>query len=103
MPNQAMRAGTHRITHERAPLEWHDGLPLGNGDLGVMVWGDGNPLALTLDKSDLWDLRTNVSFMDDPRFSYGELQRLVAEGCCAEVAEVFEECQRRDNPIGPPG
>ena len=101
MSKQATRAGEQRITHRKAPLEWHDGLPLGNGDLGAMVWGDGNPLALTLDKSDLWDLRTNTDFMADPRFNYAELQRLVAEGRYTEAAEVFEEHQRRDSPLGP--
>lgn len=101
MSDRRMGACDHAITHRRPPREWHDGLPLGNGDIGVMFWGDGDPLALTLDKSDLWDLRSNTDYMGDPRFSYAELKRLVAEGRFDEVNEVFEQRQRRDNPVTP--
>ena len=91
----------HSIQHTRAPLCWEYGFPLGNGDLGVMMWGDGNPLKFTLDKADLWDLRSNNDFMTHPDFSYTGLQRLVTEGRFSEVDEVFEQRQSRDNPIGP--
>lgn len=66
-----------------------------------MMWGDGNPLKFTLDKADLWDLRSNNDFMTHPDFSYTGLQRLVTEGRFSEVDEVFEQRQSRDNPIGP--
>ncbi len=66
-----------------------------------MLWGDGDPLALTLDKADLWDLRSDTGYLDQPDFAYEHLRRLVAEGRFPEVDEVFEERQRRDNPVGP--
>ena len=91
----------HCIVHDRAPLVWHEGFPLGNGRLGVMVWGDGAPLCLTLDHADLWDLRANEAFLDHPEYSYAGLRRLVQEGRFDEAREVFEERERRDNPIGP--
>lgn len=93
--------GGHEVVLGGPPLHWHQGLPLGNGDLGAMVWGDGNPLALTLDKSDLWDLRSNTDYVRDPDYNYASLRRLMAEKRHAEVAEIFEERTRRDNPIGP--
>ena len=82
-------------------MRWEEGFPLGNGRLGVMLWGDGSPLRLTLDHADLWDLRRNESFMEHPDFSYAGLRRLVAEGRFGEAQEVFEEREKRDNPIGP--
>ena len=91
----------HQIVHRRAPAEWQHGFPLGNGVLGVMVWGDGQPLAFTLDRADLWDTRLDRSFMDHPDFTYEGLRRLVAEQRFDEALEVFEERQRRDNPVGP--
>ena len=91
----------HRIVHKAAPLQWHDGFPLGNGELGVMLWGDGAPLAITLDKADLWDLRQNDEYMAQPDFNYAGLQRLVAEQRFDEVDEIFEHRPRRDNPVGP--
>ncbi len=92
---------SHRIVHRRAPTVWEHGFPLGNGVLGVMVWGDGQPLAFTLDRADLWDPRLDRGFMDHPDFSYAGLRRLVTEKRFAEAQEVFEERQRRDNPTGP--
>ncbi|MBM3501354.1 MAG: hypothetical protein FJX74_22095, partial [Armatimonadetes bacterium] len=91
----------HRITPPHPALRWEEGLPLGNGRLGVMVWGDGAPLRLTLDHADLWDLRANQAFRDDPRYNYAGLRRLVREGRFDEAVEVFEERERRDNPLAP--
>ena len=34
----------HGIRHQAAPLIWQDGFPVGNGFLGAMIWGDGDPL-----------------------------------------------------------
>lgn len=90
-----------RIVHRRPPTHWEHGFPLGNGDLGVMLWGDGGPLAFTLDKSDLWDLRANNDYLSQPDCNYAGLIRLVEQKRFAEVDEVFEKRQRRDNPIGP--
>lgn len=97
----ATAAYQHGITHRAAPLRWDDGFPLGNGVLGAMCWGGGNPLAFTLDHADLWDLRRNFAFMDDPRFNYATLRRLVAAGRFDEAQEVFEAREWRDNPVGP--
>lgn len=101
MSSTLTAASQHEVRHRRTPLRWHDGFPLGNGDLGVMLWGDGAPLALTLDKADLWDLRSDESYLDQPEFTYASLRRLVAQGRFSEVDEVFEQRQRRDNPVGP--
>lgn len=91
----------HSIVHRRAPREWHEGFPLGNGAVGAMLWGDGDPLCLTLDKADLWDLRSNDAHQEHPDFSYAGLRRLVAEGRFDEAKEVFEGRHWRDNPVGP--
>ncbi len=91
----------HCIVHRRAPREWHEGFPLGNGAIGAMLWGDGNPLCLTLDKTDLWDLRSDDAYQEHPDFSYAGLRRLIAEGRFDEAQEIFEARHWRDNPIGP--
>ena len=91
----------HTITHDRPPLRWEEGFPLGNGRLGVMLWGDGAPLKLTLDHADLWDLRCDGAFRADPRYTYANLRSLISEGRFDEAREVFEERERRDNPVGP--
>lgn len=91
----------HGFTHRSAPSHWHEGFPLGNGVLGAMCWGDGEPLAFTLDHANLWDLRIDKAFMDDPRFNYASLRQLVAEERFDEVREIFETRETCDNPVGP--
>jgi alpha-L-fucosidase 2 len=66
-----------------------------------MVWGDGAPLAFTLDHADLWDLRLNQAFLDDSDFSSAGLRRLVAAKQFERAKEVFEDRILRDNPVGP--
>ena len=91
----------HGFTHRRAPSHWHDGFPLGNGALGVMLWGDGAPLCFTLDHADLWDLRVNDDFLDHPDYTYAGLRRLIAAGRYEEAVAIFDERFRRDNPLTP--
>ena len=64
-----------RIVHKRPPLRWEDGFPMGNGQVGVMMWGGGEPLAFTLDKADLWDLHANTDYLSQPQCSYASLVR----------------------------
>ena len=45
----------HDPVWEVAPTRWLEGIPMGNGDIGALIWGDGNPLHITLDKYDAWD------------------------------------------------
>ena len=78
---------------------WISGLPLGNGDVGVMVWGDGGPLKLTLDKSDLWD--TRMVWPDEPDFNYATMRKCAEEGDWERFQWLFEDSIRETNPMGP--
>ncbi len=44
----------------QAPVSsWEDAVPLANGLLGGLFWGEANTLRLSLDRGDLWDERTH--------------------------------------------
>ena len=44
-----------------APITtWDEALPLGNGLMGGLLWGDKNLIRLSLDRGDLWDERPAV-------------------------------------------
>lgn len=73
----------HDLHWETAPEQWDHGIPLANGHIGAMIWGDGSPLRITLDKYDCWELREQE---EDPEvFNYENLRRLVAEGAEEEA------------------
>ncbi len=43
-----------------APINaWDEAIPLGNGLIGGLLWGENNTLRLSLDRGDLWDERTS--------------------------------------------
>ncbi|MCF8342102.1 MAG: glycoside hydrolase N-terminal domain-containing protein [Chitinophagaceae bacterium] len=43
----------------KAPItSWDEAIPLGNGLLGGLFWGEKNTIRLSLDRGDLWDERT---------------------------------------------
>ncbi|MDH7463183.1 glycoside hydrolase N-terminal domain-containing protein [Chitinophagaceae bacterium 26-R-25] len=43
----------------QAPVQtWDEALPLGNGLMGGLLWGENNVIRLSLDRGDLWDERS---------------------------------------------
>ena len=50
---------------------WDEGIPLGNATVGALVWQKGESLRLSLDRTDLWDLRPTDSLSGaNNRFSW---------------------------------
>ena len=63
-----------------APIAtWDEGVPLGNGLTGGLLWGGGNTINLSLDRGDLWDERLPELYLQD-NWNYDTIRRLVAEG-----------------------
>ncbi|MBN8523788.1 MAG: hypothetical protein J0M02_00290 [Planctomycetes bacterium] len=62
------------------------GVPLGNGNVGVLVWGDAS-LHLTLARAGFWDRRGGTPFRS--RTTYRDLRRLLEAGDEAGVRAAF--------------
>jgi alpha-L-fucosidase 2 len=45
----------HDIVYQSPPMEGWEGLPIGNGDLGAMLWCTKTGITLQVNKSDAWD------------------------------------------------
>ncbi len=75
-----------------APIKtWDEALPLGNGAMGLLVWGEDHLLRLSLDRGDLWDERPSRAFLKvRDRFTWAEMQRMVAQNKMSEFNEVFD-------------
>lgn len=67
---------------------WDDGLPLGNGDIGCLIWGNGNQLRFSIDKGNLWDCSGAVKPEGD--FTYKSLQKFVAQKRKRKISKVFD-------------
>jgi alpha-L-fucosidase 2 len=83
-----------------APIKtWDEAIPLGNGLLGGLLWGEDHTLRLSLDRGDLWDERPSKRFLAvRNRFNWATMQRLVAENRMAEFNDVFDSNYEYDAP-----
>ncbi len=87
----------HGLHFTKAVAVWDEALPLGNGILGALVWGDGQPLKISLDRADLWDL-TPVPEFESADYNYATMRRWHDEGKHAELARLYEQPYNRPAP-----
>ena len=76
------------ISSECSIINWDEAIPLGNGKLGALIYGNGQ-LRLSLDRTDLWDNRQHP-FTKEEGFNFQNLVRLVRSGS----EEDWKESQR---------
>ena len=69
VPSFAATPEPMRLTLAAPIGKWDEAIPLGNGLLGGLLWGQGNELRLSLDRGDLWDLRQHPIYAR-PEFNY---------------------------------
>jgi len=61
----------HDLKFGQIPTTWDEGIPLGNGMLGALIWEKDGKLRFSLDRADLWDLRPMENLNTDKwKFSW---------------------------------
>lgn len=53
----AQPTAAHGLNFDGIARRWDEGIPLGNGKLGALIWQKGKQLRISLDRADLWDER----------------------------------------------
>ncbi len=75
----------------QAPVrDWYEGIPLGNGQLGALIWGQDNLLTVKLDRLDIWDEQCNPLFKTN-EFNWKTIQKYRESGNFERIHEIFEE------------
>ena len=59
----------HNLRFDSLAIRWDEGIPLGNGWLGALIWKKDNKIRLSLDRVDLWDDRP-MKEIDKLKFSW---------------------------------
>jgi len=73
-----------------APIKrWDEAIPLGNGLLGGLLWGGRGDIKLSLDRGDLWDLRTPEQ-LKAKDWTYATIRKLVAAKNQAKLVAMFD-------------
>jgi len=77
----------HDMIWERPASRWLDAIPLANGHIGTLIWGDGHPLKVSLDKYDCWELREVPT--DAEKYNYQTLRWLVEQEADQDINRIF--------------
>lgn len=87
----------YTLSYDSPAKTWDEGMPLGNGTLGALLWGDGAPLNLSLDRTDLWDLRPVPEF-EGADYTYATMRAWEKEGRYDDLIKLYEAPYNRPAP-----
>ena len=73
-----IKLNKYDINYKKSIHSWDEALPIGNGKLGCLIYGDG-PLHFSIDRVDLWDKRVNPVSQEEG-FNFKNLVKLVKSG-----------------------
>ncbi len=82
-------SGSHDLKFLKLAATWDEGIPLGNGMQGALVWQKGDRLRFSLDRADLWDLRPMAN-LSKPEFSFLWVQEQVKNKTYKNVQDLFD-------------
>lgn len=81
---------------EKTILHWDEALPLGNGDLGCLVWNSADKLRFSLDKGGIWDCSHPPE--EQPDFTYADLRKCVRRKKQRAIRKKYDDCYCRTTP-----
>lgn len=90
-------ASGHGLRFATPAQNWDEAMPLGNGMLGALVWGDGRPLRISVDRADLWDLRPVPEFHSG-EYNFEQVRRWHEQERHDDLRRLLEDPYRRPAP-----
>ncbi len=84
------------LRFERTIEMWDEAIPLGNGDIGCLIWGQPSALRLSLDKNDLWDCSGAPQTKGD--FTYAAMRDMVRRGDQKSIVRTFDKPYNQASP-----
>lgn len=95
------------VAQPAQPLVWHfpitrphTGILLGNGTQGLMVWGEGRTLNITIARAGFWDHRGGNEFT--AKTTYQDVKRLLQAGDYKGIRQAFAIPKTADGGFGHP-
>ncbi len=87
----------HGLHFTNSVTTWDEAIPLGSGILGALLWGNGNPVRISLDRTDLWDL-TPVPEFSGPDYNFKTMRQWHQQGRHDDLVRVYEKPYNRPAP-----
>lgn len=79
----------YSITSKHNITRWDEAIPLGNGEMGCLIWGSPACLRFSLDRVDVWDT-TIPAGTESPEFNYRTLVQLAFQKNTKRIREIFD-------------
>ncbi len=77
------------LVFKQLAASWDEGIPLGNGMLGALIWKKENNLRISLDRADLWDLRP-MENLDSPEWKFNWVYQQWKNNTYKKVQDKFD-------------
>ena len=91
-----MQMDPYKLTIPREIDRWDEGIPLGNGEMGALVFGSAKKLTVSLDRGDIWD--KSGSPENTPGFCYANLVKWAKNGDRKAIYKTFDLPYQRPTP-----
>jgi hypothetical protein len=80
-----------RLWYTHPATQWVEALPVGNGRLGAMVYGDPYRETIQLNESTVWGGQPNRNDNPDSREALSEIRKLVFDGKYKEAQDLVNQ------------
>ncbi|MCI5700779.1 MAG: glycoside hydrolase N-terminal domain-containing protein [Lachnospiraceae bacterium] len=87
----------HKLKFEKAIENWDEAVPLGNGRIGTLIWGNADALRFSLDRTDVWDTSVPLN-TEREDFTYAAMVNLAREGKTEEIRKLFDAPYNHPTP-----
>lgn len=91
----AQTRSKYDLHFSKLPVNWDEAVPLGNANLGVLVWQKAEKLRFSLDRADLWDQRP-MKGIERKEMTYQWVFEQVKKNNYKQVQEYFDEPYERE-------
>ena len=87
--NCKVEASSSDLVFQALSSTWDEAIPLGNAQVGALVWKKGENLRLSLDRTDLWDLRPTDS-LSGPNYNFAWVEEQIRKKDYLPVQKKFD-------------
>lgn len=87
---------TTKIVLKRQIMSWDEGLPLGNGEMGCLLFGNSKNLVFSLDRGDVWDKTRSPE--NNEGFTMKRLLELKEKRNVREISRIFDLPYNKPTP-----
>ncbi len=87
--DQLIPTSAHNLVYDQLATTWDEAIPLGNGEIGALIWNNDGNLRFSLDRVDLWDERP-IAYLEKDEFNFDWVYQKWEENDYGIVQEFFD-------------